>query len=127
MGTILIIDEDLGFLMYLGLILAEAGYQPWPARNVREAIGLIRKLGAQVELVIAPFAELNSLIPTLTVCAVRPKLVATEDSQRPESAAIPTSVDDVILKPTSREEFQRRKWLDMVRKALQPVAITYHA
>lgn len=124
MGTILIIDDDLGFLMYLGRILADAGYQALPALSIQEAVDLIRRLRTQVELVVLPLStDLNHVIPALTVGTARPKVIATEDTTQPKYA-IAAIVDDVLVKPSSREEPQPRQWLDVVRRVLQPVALT---
>jgi hypothetical protein len=35
--TVLIVDEDLGFVFWLGRLLTETGYQAWPARSGVEA------------------------------------------------------------------------------------------
>lgn len=51
--NILIVDQDLGFIFWLGSALAAAGYRPWPAGNPAEAISLARR---------KPLARLDLLI-----------------------------------------------------------------
>jgi hypothetical protein len=53
MKHILIADNDLGFTFWLGEVLAAAGYQPWPACSVSDAIELARrKCISPVELLV---------------------------------------------------------------------------
>ena len=50
--TVLIVDEDLGFVFWLGHLLNNAGYQVWPARNGEDAAALMDELGAELDLLI---------------------------------------------------------------------------
>jgi CheY-like chemotaxis protein len=50
--VVLIVDEDLGLLYWLGKILAESGYQALPASDNRQAVLLVEQLGVKVDLVI---------------------------------------------------------------------------
>ena len=52
MKTILILDDDVGFVLWLGKTLAEAGYQVVPALHIGEASELIRSLGLTIDLLI---------------------------------------------------------------------------
>ena len=54
MKNILIVDNDLGFVCWLGEVLIGAGYQPWPACSVSDAIALLgRKPSVPLDLLIA--------------------------------------------------------------------------
>ena len=50
--TILIVDNDLGFLYWLGCTLSGAGYLPLPALNCEEAIHLVRRLDVRIDLLV---------------------------------------------------------------------------
>ena len=53
MKNILIVDNDLGFVFWLGEVLAGANYQPWPACSVSEALPIMdRKLLIPLDLLI---------------------------------------------------------------------------
>src|SRR5579871_3913866 len=41
MITVLIVDADLGFVFWLGRVLAEAGYDPLPAKSIHDAAQLL--------------------------------------------------------------------------------------
>jgi hypothetical protein len=53
MKNIMIVDNDLGFIFWLGAALIGAGYQAWPAASRSEAISLAsRKPLARLDLLI---------------------------------------------------------------------------
>jgi CheY-like chemotaxis protein len=53
MKNILIVDNDLGFIFWLGAALIGAGYQAWPATSRSEAISVAsRKPLARLDLLI---------------------------------------------------------------------------
>lgn len=49
---VLIVDGDLGFLFWLGQLLAQAGYQTLPALSCAEALFHIKALGVGIDDVI---------------------------------------------------------------------------
>jgi DNA-binding response OmpR family regulator len=51
-GSILVVEADVGFLFWLGELLDRAGYQAFPAQNIREANALLRDLHLSVSLLI---------------------------------------------------------------------------
>ena len=53
MKNILIVDNDLGFIFWLGAALMGAGYQAWPASSLSEAISVTsRKPLIRLDLLI---------------------------------------------------------------------------
>src|ERR1700730_2077327 len=50
--TVLIVDEDLAFVFWLGRLLNKAGYQVWPARNGNDAAALLKELDTGVDLLV---------------------------------------------------------------------------
>ena len=50
--TVLIVDEDLGFVCSLGEILSNQGFQTIPALDSRSAMAIVEELNRQVNLVI---------------------------------------------------------------------------
>src|SRR5258708_6666649 len=50
--TILIVDDDLGFVCWLGEIVTEAGYQAVPALDSLQAAALVNELNLQIDLVV---------------------------------------------------------------------------
>jgi DNA-binding NtrC family response regulator len=53
MKNILIVDDDLGFIFWLGTALIAAGYRAWPASSSSEAISFVgRKPATRLDLLI---------------------------------------------------------------------------
>jgi hypothetical protein len=50
--TALIVDDDLGFVWWLGERFHEAGYQPAPALNPRQAGFLVKELNLKITVVV---------------------------------------------------------------------------
>ncbi|MBZ5577305.1 MAG: hypothetical protein LAP40_12160 [Acidobacteriia bacterium] len=50
--TVLILDNDLGFVFWLGEILTQAGYYAIPAHTIEEATKLTRRLKVAADVVI---------------------------------------------------------------------------
>lgn len=50
---VLIIDEDLGFLMWLGELFAELGCQAMPALHCRQGLALAKQLKLPITILIA--------------------------------------------------------------------------
>jgi CheY-like chemotaxis protein len=61
--NILIVDDDLGFIFWLGGVLVDAGYQPWPACSPSDAISLAgHKLQPDLLIVNASLPVVPELI-----------------------------------------------------------------
>jgi CheY-like chemotaxis protein len=82
MKNVLIVDDNVGFLFWLGEVLAGSNYQPWPACSAADASKMLRsKHLAQLDLLVvnpslrgatAFIARLRRNRPTLKVLAVDP-------------------------------------------------------
>jgi CheY-like chemotaxis protein len=83
--TILIADEDVGFVWWLGELFTELGYHSLPALNCKEALSVVKQAGREVDLLlIDPRLEgSRRLIDTLTRVR-QPKIVLIE----PDEAAL---------------------------------------
>ena len=51
-SIVLVVDDDLGFVWWLGEIFFRAGYQVVPALSCREAISLLKELELRGDLVL---------------------------------------------------------------------------
>src|ERR1700694_1206042 len=51
-NTLLIVDNDVGFLWWLGEIFKEAGYRAVPALNCRQALAAVKKFQIQPDLLV---------------------------------------------------------------------------
>src|ERR1700735_4983427 len=76
----LIVDHDLGFLMWLGDVFLEVGYQAVPALHCRQALALARRVNLPVSTlvvnpelpgagrIVAALAELNPGLRVIQIC-----------------------------------------------------------
>jgi DNA-binding response OmpR family regulator len=79
---IIILDDDLAFVLWLGHTLVANGYSAFPATSVPEALRLIEELqGESVDLVIANpvLPGVSELLDGLRTWHVSPKVIAIED------------------------------------------------
>src|ERR1700730_7829943 len=67
MKNILIVENDLGFIFWLGGALVSADYQPWPACGVSDAIDLVGKATIPIDLLIVnpSLPEVSKLMAVL--------------------------------------------------------------
>jgi|SRR5579872_1615775 len=118
---ILIVDDDLGFLLWLSKTLVEAGYAAFPAGTVENATALAKHLSDELEvLVVNPRIKqapelvrwLRSCHPGLKVIALRDTgettLPVTDDSLQKDSqgADIVHLVEHVLAPETVPTELQ---------------------
>ena len=79
--TILVVDDDLGFMVWLGETLSEAGYLSVPAVSGQQAERVLRDLHLNVKLVIVNFnlPGVIQLIETLRRRDASLKLIAIQE------------------------------------------------
>jgi DNA-binding response OmpR family regulator len=115
--TVLIVDEDLGFVFWLGHLLNNAGYQVWPARNGEDAAALMEELGAELDLLIidpnlhgaAAFMEMQRSSRDFHTIAL----------ERPEEWAGPVDgVDIALTKPPHPDELSGLEWIAVIQNLI---------
>jgi len=118
MALVLILDDDLGFVFWLGHALA-TDFQPFPAPSVPEARKLLRRLRSKVDILI-----LNPLVPGAAAFArsLRRKqrrlvVIATVENIEDLDAVLP-EVNAARNKPTLLDEVAMTEWRQLVRQLL---------
>lgn len=109
-AIILIIDDELGFVAWLGVTLAANGYATLPATSLSAAKQLLEELNAIPDLVVVnlELGGMIELIETLRRANLVLKVIAIEDTTPP---ARPIEVDGMH----SRSEAD---WLLTVERVL---------
>lgn len=115
MKNILIVDNNLGFVYWLGEALAAANCQPWPASSAAEASALVRNRRlTQLDLLILNpalrgatqlIARLRRTRPDLKVLAVDPM----HDRQV-------RTVDAWHARPSRGDRTERLEWMREVER-----------
>ena len=115
MKNILIVEDDLGFVFWLGSALVAAGYQPWPACSASDATKLIEKAGVRIDLLIADPSTpgISKLVGTLRRSKVHLKVIALGA----ESKTKLTGINAWHSKPGPMQEpaEQQQEWLEAVK------------
>lgn len=124
MKSVLILDPDLGFLVWLGQALAVGGYLGVPAPSVPEAIALIGKLDLMIDLLV-----LDPTLPgsgefarSLRAAQGRLRVIAVIASMEDLKTAFP-GVDAVRFRPILANDLEASKWLNTVRRLLADSAV----
>ena len=124
----LIVDHDLGFLMWLGDVFSEAGYQAVPALHCRQALALARRLDLPVtalvvnpELpgagrIVATLAEVNPRLRVIHIC----NSAAHPDRGNGNGRTKPNGIHArfTLRRPSPSEPVSRREWVENVRRVL---------
>jgi hypothetical protein len=114
MKNILIVDDDLGFLFWLGGVLAGADYQPWPACRVSDAIGVAgRKPVVRIDLLIVnpSLAGVSKLIALFRRTQAGLKVMALGPQDK---TALP-GVDAWRPKSGRGDDSAKREWARAIR------------
>lgn len=127
-ALVLIIDQDLGFLMWLGELFSELGCQAVPALRCREALALARRLELPITtLLINPeLRGARRLVKILQAANTDVRVVLIVDSGDHRSSTLP-SPDGIqsrfsFERPAPWEPISRWEWLVKVRKTLSMAA-----
>ncbi|HYL34927.1 MAG TPA: hypothetical protein VEV17_03320 [Bryobacteraceae bacterium] len=117
---ILIVDDDVGLVWWLGELFHEAGYQSLPALGGRQALALVRRNRADVDLLIVNpgLSGVPGLIETLSRRR-SPKVVFIAG---PRAGAIPGVHPVATLeRPSGWEPISRFEWRQKLQGILKAV------
>jgi hypothetical protein len=124
----LIIDQDLGFLMWLGELFTELGYQSVPALRCREALALATRLKLPITTVVInpELRGARRLVKILLAANPDVRVVLIVDSAGHQSFT-PPSPDSIqsrftLERPAPWEPISRWEWMAKVRKTLSMAA-----
>ncbi len=121
--TILIADEDVGFLWWLGDLFHELGYRSLPALSCSEALALVRTSGRQVDLLLINPGLKGAARLIQTLERVRPLKVVF--IRGPEEAYLFPGVQPLatIERPAGWMPVMRQEWRLKLQRLLIQVGI----
>jgi hypothetical protein len=123
----LIIDHDVGFLMWLGEVFAALGWQSVPALHCRQAMALAKRFDLTIgTLVINPelrgakrlldrLADTNPGLRVVLICDA-PASCADPDPGNAHSRGIRTC--SLLERPAPGEPVSRIEWVRKIRRML---------
>jgi hypothetical protein len=121
----LIVDDDLGFVWWLGERFHEAGYRPVPALTVRQAISIVKELNIKIPVVVVNpgLPGVRKLIRSLSqVDQPAVKVILIGDTTSPPSTLI--RAHGTLERPSAWESVSRFEWLRKLRMILKQVEET---
>jgi hypothetical protein len=112
--NVLIFDNDLGFIFWLGGIIIAANYQPWPACSLSDASELVEEAAVPIDLLIVnpSLPGVSELIALLRRSQKKLKVIALGAEGNLKLAG----VNSWRQKPrTALEKSARREWLEAMK------------
>jgi hypothetical protein len=118
--TVLIVDEDLGFVWWLGEIFHELGCRAVPALSCREALSLAETAKLTVDLIVVnpALSGVREMVKTLRTVR-SPKIVAIPQPRG--LRRLGPDVHAVLERPSTGETVSRSKWIRTVRGILAQI------
>jgi hypothetical protein len=116
--TALIVDDDVGFIFWLGEIFGKAGWNLVPALNCRQAVSLAVMWEMYIDLVVVnpALSGVSEMVETLSRVH-RPKIVIIRD---PDVEA-PILGDATINRPDLETSASRARWAERLRTLLKRI------
>jgi hypothetical protein len=120
----LIIDSDVGFMMWLGELFTELGWQAIPALSCRQALTLTKRLELPIRILIVnpEMRGAERTVKVLTAANPGVRLVLIRD---PASDCVGVQANPIGLqtrftleRPSPWETISRPEWLARIRKVL---------
>lgn len=121
--VVLIVDQDLGFVCWLGELLTQAGYQALPALNSRDAVRIAADLTLPIDVAIVD-PRLRGVSKAIkTVRAQYPSLrtIAIGPSRTDAIGAI--GAQDTLARPSGSARVSRQEYLRTVRGILKKARV----
>ena len=120
--TILIADEDVGFMWWLGELFNEMGFRSLPALSSRQALSHLRESGRQVDLLLINPRLRGAARLIRTLSRIRPlKVVFIQGPESLEIAGIQPAA--TIERPYGWAPVSRPEWRQKLQRLLRQVGI----
>lgn len=120
--TVWIVDDDLGFVWWLGEIFTEAGCRALPALSCDQAVSLMKKLDVGIDLLVLnpQLPGVIRMLQMLRGAHANFKVVAIGKISPVLATAIHPQAS--LERPSSSDSISRPEWIKKVRKLLREVA-----
>ncbi len=122
--TVLIVDDDVAFLWWLGEMFTDAGYQAVPALSCSQALAVVNGLNLNIDVLVIS-ASLSGSI-RLVRSLERPggdlRIVLVADSN--DLAVHGLRYDAILTRPSGWEPVSRPDWLRKLHTLLEGLSVT---
>jgi hypothetical protein len=116
---VLIVDDDLGLVCWLGDLLNEAGARSVPALSCGEATVLLKRLGIEADLIILN-SSLDGASKLLENCIQSNRHLKIVTIGPPSKALLGVSIQlhAILERPSPSDPILRREWSEKLRNLL---------
>jgi len=123
--TLLVVDNDVGFVWWLGEIFTEAGYHVVPALNCSQALTAIKKFHLQINLLVVNPALIGAVRLVTSLECTRYDLRIVLIREGPIGLKYPGfRYDAALTRPSGWEPISRTDWLRKLRTLLKQLETT---
>lgn len=121
--VVLIVDEDLGFVWWLGQIFSQAGCQVVPTLNAGQMVSLTQDLNLKVDLIVVnpELSGVPEMIRTLSTSRP-PKIVAIRNHNTDVGSSL--HADATLERPSGWGPVSEKEWLECVRRLVKDIRFT---
>ncbi len=118
MDAVLIVDADLGFVVWLGNLIAGVGCQPLPAQSIGAAAEWARRFTINVLVIDPLFYGAAHFVGVLRRSNPHSKIIAVSD--RPFAAHDLGEVHSIVQRPADTDKATVRQWRELIQSAVRP-------
>jgi hypothetical protein len=123
--TLLIVDNDVGFLWWLGEIFVEAGYRAVPALNCSQALAAVKKFELKLDLLVVNPALTGVARLAMSLERRNPDIKIVVIREGPIGLKYPGyRYDATLTRPSGWEPITRTDWLRKLRTLLKQIETT---
>ena len=117
--TVWIVDDDLGFVWWLGELLSEAGCRALPALSCDQALSLMKEVKVGIDLLVVnpQLPEVAGMLRIFRCANANLKVVAIGKASRAVTAAIRPLT--YLERPSGFDPVSRPEWRQKVQKLLK--------
>ena len=120
--TVWIVDDDLGFVWWLGELFTEAGCHTLPALSCEQAVSLAKTLAVGIDLLVLN-PQLSGAIKMLQILSsAHPNLRIVLIGKAPAAFTEAFHPRATLARPSGSDLISRPEWLKNVRKRLKDLA-----
>jgi ActR/RegA family two-component response regulator len=121
--TALVVDDDVAFILWLGEMFTENGYQAYPALHCRQALALRKKLGLEVDVLVVNPKLRGAARAIKMLASARPSLrVILIGDPSVSATGVPDGAYPTLDRPSAWEPISRDQWITAIRRVLMRAA-----
>ncbi|HTR34450.1 MAG TPA: hypothetical protein VMH80_01015 [Bryobacteraceae bacterium] len=117
--TVLIVDDDLAFLWWLGEVFAEAGFRAAPSLECRQALALLDQLGLELDLLVLNPRLAGATRMREILAREHPSLRVILIQSRGDRPHLSIQGDAILERPSGWEPVSRVHWQRKLRGVLR--------